>query len=214
MPTHTVAQGECLTRIAERNGFADWKIIYNHPENAAFRKKRPDPNVIHVGDRIFIPDRETKAVKCPTGKAHSFQLRTPKRFLRLAVEDLAGARMKGASYELDVDGKTYTGATDADGILEQRIAVHAEEATLRVGGRQWSIRIGHLNPMDDAPDEGATGVQARLRNLGYDPGPVDGKVGPRTKSAIRAFQRDNPPLKIDGVCGPRTRAKLVEKHGC
>jgi len=32
-------------------------------------------------------------------------------------------------------------------------------------------------------------VQAALLSLGFDPGPVDGKSGPKTKAAVEAFQR-------------------------
>ena len=34
-------------------------------------------------------------------------------------------------------------------------------------------------------------TQANLARLGYDPGPVDGRYGPRTRNAIRAYQRDH-----------------------
>lgn len=33
-------------------------------------------------------------------------------------------------------------------------------------------------------------AQAALKRLGYDPGPADGLVGPRTREAVKAFQRD------------------------
>jgi hypothetical protein len=33
-------------------------------------------------------------------------------------------------------------------------------------------------------------VQRHLRDLGFDPGPVDGLIGPRTREAIRRFERD------------------------
>lgn len=36
-----------------------------------------------------------------------------------------------------------------------------------------------------------TKVQNRLIDLGYDPGPVDGCMGPKTTEAIRAYQSDN-----------------------
>ncbi len=34
-------------------------------------------------------------------------------------------------------------------------------------------------------------VQAGLQQLGYNPGPIDGRQGSRTTSAIRSYQRDN-----------------------
>lgn len=214
MSTHTVKQGECLSKIAPRYGFADWRTIYDHPQNAEFREKRADPNLIYPGDRLFIPDPEQKWEVCATARTHIFQLHTPKKILRLAVEDLAGDRIANAPYELIVEGTTYEGTTDGDGKVEQAIPVDAEVGTLRVGEQLWPFKIGHLNPLDNVPDEGVSGVQARLRNLGYDPGPVDHKLGRRTKAAIRAFQRENPPLVVDGICGSKTRAKLIEKHGC
>ncbi len=50
-------------------------------------------------------------------------------------------------------------------------------------------------------------LQRRLRDLGYDPGPVDGVFGPRTEAAVRTFQRDAG-LVPDGIVGRRTRAAL------
>jgi peptidoglycan hydrolase-like protein with peptidoglycan-binding domain len=40
-------------------------------------------------------------------------------------------------------------------------------------------------------------VQAGLAKLGYDPGPIDGAMGGKTESAIRAYQRDYG-LPVDG----------------
>ena len=53
--TYTVQRGDTLTRIAADHDVADWRTLYNHPQNAEFRRRRPDPNVIHPGDEIFIP---------------------------------------------------------------------------------------------------------------------------------------------------------------
>ena len=46
-------------------------------------------------------------------------------------------------------------------------------------------------------------VQARLRELGFDPGPVDGIRGRRTIGAVRRFQESRG-LAGDGIVGPDT----------
>lgn len=60
--------------------------------------------------------------------------------------------------------------------------------------------------------EGSSGdqvieLQTRLKELGFDPGIVDGDFGPRTTSAVRDFQRSRG-LGDDGVVGPQTLAAL------
>jgi hypothetical protein len=41
-----------------------------------------------------------------------------------------------------------------------------------------------------SPMTGTRAIQQRLAELGYKPGPIDGIMGPRTRAAIRAFERD------------------------
>lgn len=60
--------------------------------------------------------------------------------------------------------------------------------------------------------EGSTGdqvieLQARLKELGFDPGVVDGDFGPKTTSAVHDFQQSEG-LDADGVAGPQTLAAL------
>ena len=50
-------------------------------------------------------------------------------------------------------------------------------------------------------------VQAALKNAGYYTGAVDGKIGSKTREAIKAFQSASG-LKADGVVGPGTWEKL------
>jgi len=52
------------------------------------------------------------------------------------------------------------------------------------------------------------GVQGSLMRLGYDPGPIDGDAGPRTRAAVVAFQNATG-LRPDGVVGRLTRAALL-----
>jgi peptidoglycan hydrolase-like protein with peptidoglycan-binding domain len=50
-------------------------------------------------------------------------------------------------------------------------------------------------------------IQTALKNAGFYKGPVDGRIGPRTKEAIKEFQKANG-LKADGVVGKKTSAEL------
>ena len=53
----------------------------------------------------------------------------------------------------------------------------------------------------------ASEVQRALLRAGYDPGPIDGKLGKKTKAAIKSFQRKNG-LNADGVIGEKTWSAL------
>ncbi|MCC7374731.1 MAG: peptidoglycan-binding protein [Verrucomicrobiales bacterium] len=53
-------------------------------------------------------------------------------------------------------------------------------------------------------------LQTRLKELGFDPGDIDGDWGPNTRAAVITFQRAHPPLEDDGVYGPLTRDALDE----
>lgn len=50
-------------------------------------------------------------------------------------------------------------------------------------------------------------IQSALAVLGYDPGPLDGKDGPKTRAAVKAFQADRG-LTVDGAVGPQTQRAL------
>lgn len=52
-------------------------------------------------------------------------------------------------------------------------------------------------------EEKIASVQRRLSELGFEPGPVDGLMGPRTRKAVSAFQRANS-LSADGQLGAKT----------
>jgi uncharacterized protein YgiM (DUF1202 family) len=51
--------------------------------------------------------------------------------------------------------------------------------------------------------------QIRLKNLGYDPGLIDGILGPLFEDALKQFQIDHD-LVVDGKWGPKTKAIMTE----
>jgi murein L,D-transpeptidase YcbB/YkuD len=50
-------------------------------------------------------------------------------------------------------------------------------------------------------------IQQALKNSGFYQGSVDGKIGPKTRDAVKQFQQANG-LKADGIVGRQTWSKL------
>jgi len=75
---YTVRPGDTLSSIARKHGFSTWKDVYYHPENAAFRAKRPNPNLIYPGDVVVIPKKgsapATTSPAAPAAKPRTCEL--------------------------------------------------------------------------------------------------------------------------------------------
>ena len=80
---YTIKSGDTLSKIAKEAGIPDWKTIYNDPQNADFRKKRPDPDKIYPGDKIWIPGTP----KTSTGKKTVFVI---SRVLHASIVQIEG----------------------------------------------------------------------------------------------------------------------------
>jgi LysM repeat protein len=212
---HVVKQGDCLYRIAQQYGFADWRTIYNHPDNEDFRELRPNPNVIYPGDEVHIPDTEPKQVSLPTAKKHKIQVTLPKIMLRIELHDELDQPLAGKQFELKFGDNLYEGTTTGDGMLEQKILAAEERGQLTVwltGNREaeryvWDISVGHLDPVDEL-----AGLRQRLNNLGYYCRPGGTEIDESLRLALLGFQHDAE-LEQSGEPDDATRAKLVELHG-
>jgi N-acetylmuramoyl-L-alanine amidase len=213
---YVVRQGESLSSIAVANGLSSWKKIYDDPANAEFRRLRPNPNLIFPGDEVTVPDRASRTESGTIEKRHRFRARFPGLVLRIVLRDREGKPASDREYHLEVGDRSLDGCTGGDGLIEQAVPSDATRASLTVwldepgGGAclRWQLALSHLDPV-----EYLTGVQARLNNLRYDCGPVDGIFGPRTRSAVLMFQEEQG-LKVDGIPGPITQGRLKDIYGC
>jgi hypothetical protein len=207
--TYTITQGDHLSGIAQKFGFADFETIWNHGNNQALKNKRKDPHVLYPGDQVFIPDRNVKTVSVPTTKVHRFRTTTKPLLLRIALKDFDDKPIANTACELDVEGKTQKLTTDADGQIQAKIPKTAQKGMLRVPelDMEVPIKIGHLDPVEED-----SGWQARLINLGYHAGPVGDTDQERIGYAIEEFQCDHQ-LAVTGKLDPGTRAKLKDAHG-
>lgn len=212
---HTVQQGEYLSKIAADYGFRDYQAIWNHAENAELKSQRQTPNVLFPGDRIFIPDRESKTEDRPTDKLHQFRALGEKLQLKIKIKDLNGLPVKDTPCGLAVENLTYSLTTDGDGIIQQEIPRTAQTGRLTVKAPDvpidtvLTLSIGGLDPLEEE-----SGQRQRLNNLGYNAGESDSQDPQQFRSAVEEFQCDFKVTPITGICDATTQAKLKEAHGC
>jgi hypothetical protein len=214
MPTtHVVKPGECLLLIARRYGVSDYKRIYEHPDNAKLREKRPNPNVLYPGDTVVIPEVGHAKTKpdLATGRAHHFTLKVGARYLRLALKDAEGQPLSGRPYLLTFAQEALEGSTDGEGFLEAKVPFTVSQVELECEGQSWELELGTLRPMKDTPDDGVSGAEARLINLGYALEPT-GQMTLELRSAIRAFQHRSG-LEVTGRLDANTLQELEALHG-
>jgi N-acetylmuramoyl-L-alanine amidase len=205
---HVVQQGECLGSLAERYGVS-WRRIWSLAENQPLRARERTPNLLFPGDILYVPERDPREEPRPTDQRHRFVL--PGRPIRLRLRILAaGKPVKNEKYRLEVDGTVKQGKTDGDGKLDEPIPGQAAAGVLFLGkdDLRLDLEIGCLDPVREV-----TGAQARLHNIGYYCGAIDGRIGPISKSALLAFQETNR-LSQSGEPDAATRERLVAKHGC
>lgn len=208
MENHQVEQGECLSSIADRYGFF-WQTLWNHPQNAELKKKRTDPNILLPGDVVHIPDKRLREEAVATGQVHRFRMKNipAKLSLRLLYES---EPRRDEAYTLDVDGQIMTGKTNADGQVRVSILPSAKNGILTVGegARRtiYRLQLGQLDPVSEM-----TGVQARLRNLGFYRGEIDGEWNEETRQAWAAFQA-SVGLSVTDHPDAATQQKLQQTH--
>ena len=98
--------------------------------------------------------------------------------------------------------RTTAGGRFLAGLVRRR----AEEAALLEHGDYGRAARGMRSVSNVAAD--IETYQSDLATLGFYKGGVDGVAGPATQTAVIAFQKSEPALKVDGFVGPATRAAL------
>lgn len=196
---------EIVAEAAPQFGVAQVK---EHEKNAGLFKLRNE-YVLRTGDLVWLPEEEPqrKSFRLTAGKSYHFRVVGLMRPLKLRLRFPDGGPAANEEYELELDGTVYKGSTDAEGSIDIQVPITATNGLLKIDQFAQAILIGGLEPLTTIK-----GVQGRLANLGYMPGPVDGVVGRMTIAAIVAFQRSKG-LEADGIVGPKTRAALKEEYG-
>jgi hypothetical protein len=166
MRTHRVLPGECLASIAERYGFLDPRVVYDHPANEALRQARPDPNVLLAGDEVAIPEPRVRTISGGTEQRYRFVVNRQSTWLRLRLLEPDGSPRAGLPYRIEYQSQVVTGTTGGDGSIVHEVPAWLPSARVIVtaGDREetYQVALGYLDPVTH--DEG---LRQRLRNLGY-----------------------------------------------
>jgi hypothetical protein len=181
MPKPFIANpGDTMLSIAAKNGFIDYRTLWNDPTNAALKKLRVNPFVLVPKDTVNVVDLEPKREDKPTNRVNLFTLALGDALLRLKLLDQNGKALA------DRPCDTITGqfgppanlnslrkadprpVTAKDGLLEVEIARDATDARIEVRAVDDKsaefdvrLRIGFLPPVNSL-----AGQRARLNQLG------------------------------------------------
>jgi hypothetical protein len=228
---HTVKQGEWLSKIAAKYGLPDWNIIWKDPHNADLAKRR-NPNVLFPGDQLFIPEPAVREESGATNTRNQYVAKTFSDYFELTLLYPDGTPVKNKKYTLHITDPPLTGTTDANGHFKHD---NLNPDELHSGVLQFPdtnlsiwIGLGNLNPAAKGSgneiskyNDGLSGIQMRLSNLGYDPGSTDGEyddsgaIPSVTRQAIAMFQLKEmnlPPEKATGELDDDTRNAIIGKH--
>jgi len=206
MPTHVVAEGECISSIAFAYGFAPG-TIWKDAGNEGLRALRTDPNILAPGDEIAIPERTAKTVAAASGRKHTFRRNGVPALLRLQL--FRGDKPRAwERFSIDIDGVILSGETDQDGVLTLRLPPDAKSGELLIGDDRFRARIlfGRLDPIDTL-----AGVRARLTNLGFPCGFGGDPVDDAMREQLQRFQ-ERFALPVSREPDDATRAKLTALH--
>lgn len=236
---HPVAEGDCVSTIAAAHGLF-WKTVWEHPDNAELKKKRGDPNQLHEGDVVVVPERRAKQESGADSQKHRFKrkgvpilvvLRAFKPAapvelppecehkgdsVSVALPDLKPAKQEawaGVKYEATFGADTRGGAADGEGKIELKLPPSVAAFTLKLapGTPDEMIQFVLLGALPP-PDTGR-GARRRLLALGYACQPEGPDDGADLADAIAAFQRTEG-HGVTGRLSADLAKQLKEKFGC
>jgi N-acetylmuramoyl-L-alanine amidase len=206
---HVVKKGECLSSIAKQYRFSDWRRIYDHPDNAAFKAKRPNPDLIYPGDVVMIPEKAPSTATLSTDEVHVIKVKAQQPSLRILLEV-----DEPHAYELELPAGVVAGQTDGQSPIEHPIPADLKKARLtiwpasgdRTNAISWALAPGDLDPVEEL-----SGIQGRLANLGYYWGAVDGQPSSQLDEAVARFRKDEK-LEASADIDDALRERLKKRH--
>jgi hypothetical protein len=211
MKPYVVKQGDYLEKIAHAAG-ADPDEVWNDPKNAGIKKQR-DPDLLHPGDIVYVPEPSPKWMPLKTGADNMYVAKVPRTKLSLTFMDRDKPRAD-EPYVIYGMGEPEEGQTDGQGNVLAQVPVHVREIRIAFpkSGLTYPVQLGDMDPIEET-----TGVRKRLLHLGYgrvpgaDEDVTEADAEAMDRLAILAFQQDQG-IPATGTIDDATRAALDKAH--
>lgn len=190
---HVVKDGECIWTLAHEHGYDHDALWAANPELAQLGRT---PNVLAPDDVVVLPATDApEREDASPGTRITLEVTAVLPRARLSFQDPEGKPRAGLGFVARIvtrDGTEHVweGKTDGKGGFDE--SVPADSSTLDVvldvepEPEAYHFRFAHLDPL-----ETLSGVQGRLRNLGYYCGDERGELGPLTRRSLRDFQLEH-----------------------
>jgi hypothetical protein len=230
---HVVKRGEYMALIANRNGFRDYRSIWNDSANAELKKKRTNPQSLAPGDIVKIPVIDPGVFAKATNQTHLITAGGGPMSLKFRLDDQSHAPFASRAGTLTVTLRPASGTpgvagpvprtTGAQGELDSNSTSEFVDGEFKITpvvptdpstGATFRFLVGELEPVDTT-----RGMRARLSNVGYFAGASD-KDADQLEWAIEEFQVDEkiPKAQRGFFNGERGRLlptlnALGKKHG-
>lgn len=134
--------------------------------------------------------------------------------MSMTLTDQEGEPWSDVDVELELNGHKQTLRTDSSGLFTAKVPMGTSAGDIQLSipeaAQPKQTLVSELDALKGV--ETPAGLQARLNNLGFDAGAVDGVIGPQTRAATHAFQKQHN-LMVDGISGPQTQGALIQQHG-
>ncbi len=131
---HIAGKNEDLPIIALSYGIKDWNLVYDHSQNESLREIRPNPFILHEGDKVWIPKIDSKQISVKDKKRNTIKIYPPKTVFQLFLRDDNGLPYKNVKYEIWINKKKFGNEekkTREDGLVFENVPI-SKEIELRV----------------------------------------------------------------------------------
>lgn len=214
--THCVDDGDCYLSLAGDYG-VNPLAIWQTKQNKSLFVDRKNPNVLHPGDEVYIPEEVHDGGIVGTRQCHTYRIHSPACDLRVRVDLSEITDAPSVDYKITLEtGAEHHGQVRNCGPNKPalfRIATSVKQGRLDIfldpedpdHTVSIDLGLGQLCPVDKS-----RGLQERLSNLGYEVGRIDGNPGPKTRHCVDQFRQE---FHVEGDDDASLYRALERAHG-